>query len=98
LAREEKRTNKKVDKSNKKTDKYNAGVDKHNSTHFADNQKMHQLKSINMATVRMIEGDKPERSDYKGSKPQRATGSSASKERIQNLVQKIGQKRKMKKN
>ena len=41
----------------------------------------HMMKSMQFKT-----GDKPKRSDYKGSKPQRATGSDASKMRMAKVI------------
>ena len=49
---------------------------------FAEAPKM--MKSMQYPT-----GDKPKRSDYTGSKPQRATGSSASKKRAAAMVNKM---------
>jgi len=90
------RSNKKADKSDRK---YNKKADKN-----LKKQKKKDLKTLkkfeqagprreytlSRQKTRMIDpGDKPKRSDYKGSKPQKATGSSSSKRRAEAMINKM---------
>ena len=45
-----------------------------------------ELVSLNPRKIQKITGPKPRRSDYKGDKPQKATGSSSSNARMHNMV------------
>ena len=91
------RTNKKNEKSDIKSNKaaekdLNKRMKKDAKASKKSGHTPKRSYSLASRATRMLNpGDKPKRSDYKGSRPQRATGSSASKERMKSMYARVMQ-------
>lgn len=93
--RADKKKHKSINKANKKAQKSADKANKRSERKIDQQERKNPRRELARSEVIPYiydPGKKPQRSDYKGSKPQRATGSSASKRRNANMVTKMNNK------